>query len=294
MSFEAVNIRVTDDTAMMSPLAGVVVKVLSQDGKLVFGQITTDGSGLATLLLPAPAIYQVRFYKFGVSFSGAQLIAVLSAPSTNNFSVKGTVYTYPQSLDPRLCIASGFFRTPSGAVAASIDMHFIGRFDPLLLDGAAILPERVIARTDNQGYVSVSLVRFAMYDVTLQGMEDYSRLATVPDAPAVNIGDLLFPVVTLVNFEETGPYTVRVGQDLVLHPHVFTSDLRELPDITSDLLWSTSDSSGLGINPTSSSVGVHGITPGTYTLMAPRRDQSIIRIPNTPVGGVPLTIVVTP
>ena len=289
-SYASVNVTVTDRVTA-EPLVGVVMKVLSQDGRLIFSQVITDASGTASLLLPAPAVYQARFYRFGVSFVGALLLDVHEA-GPNDFLAKGEVYRYPQATDPRLCIASGFFRTPSGAVAASVDMHFIGKFDPLLLDGAPILPERITARTNHAGYVEVSLIRFGLYDVTLQGMEDYQRPVSVPDAASVNIGDLLFPVVTAITFEEPGPYTVRIGQDLVAHPHVFTSDARELEDITSDLLWSTSDSTALGLNPQQKSISVRGVKLGTQTLTAVRKDQTVIRIPNTPIAGVPLTITV--
>ena len=290
-SYESVNVTVTDRLTAQ-PLVGVVMNVLSQDGRLVFGQVITDSTGTASLLLPASAVYQARFYQFGVSFSGALLLDVQEGVS-NDFMAKGDKYQYPQATDPRLCIASGFFRTPTGGVAASVDMHFIGKFDPLLLDGSPILPERVTARTDLKGYVEVSLIRFGLYDVTLQGMEDYQRAISVPDTASVNIGDLLFPVVTAITFEENGPYTVAVGQDLIVHPHVFTSDSRELDDVLSDLLWSTSDSTALGLNPQKNSISVRGVKPGVYTLTAVRQDQSVIRIPNTPIAGVPLTVTVT-
>lgn len=291
-NYETVNILVKDSSQIPVPLKSVVVKLTSQDGKSVYGQTQTGADGIASFLLPSGNTYQARFYKFGYSFQ-ASLIEVIS-DAQNTFTIKGEGFTYPQSMDPRICIAGGFFRTPAGLPAKYVDMHFIQKFDPLLLDGAAVVPERVAARTDAKGYVEVPLIRFGYYDVTLEGMEDYQRCVNVPDKPFVNIGDLLFPVVTAVSFEEEGPYTVQVGNSLTLHPHVFTSDLRELSDITSDLLWSTSNSMSVGISPEASSITLTAVTAGTYTLTATRRDQTIIRIPNTPVQGVPIQITVTP
>ena len=69
-SYASVNVTVTDRMTA-EPLVGVVMKVLSQDGRLIFSQVITDASGTASLLLPAPAVYQARFYRFGVSFVGA-------------------------------------------------------------------------------------------------------------------------------------------------------------------------------------------------------------------------------
>jgi len=293
VSYSPVNIELKARGPLATPLAGVVVKVLDLPGKFVLGQVTSDDAGVAALLLPAPASYQVRFYKFGVSFPGALRIDVKEYPEINDFSVLGEPYVYPTSLDPRLCIASGVFRNPSGGVAAGIDMHFIGKFDPILLDGSPVLPERVIARTDLKGYVEVPLIRFAKYDVTLQGMEDYQREISVPDAGSVPIGDLLFPVVESVVFDPADVFTVAIGDDVLLHPHVFASDLRELDSAVSDLLWSTSDSTGLGLDPQPGGVVIHGFRAGTYTLTAVRKDPSIVRLPNTPVQGVPVQVVVT-
>jgi hypothetical protein len=293
MSYESVDIKVVDTTPSASPLAGVTVKIMSQDGRLVFGQPVTDANGIVALLMPT-GIFQLRFFKFGVTFS-AQLIEVLPAPQVNTFKVKGETYVYPQSTDTRICIAAGIFRTPTGGIARGIDMHFIAKWSPILLDNSAIMPERVTQRSNNNGYAEVPLIRFGQYNVTIEGMEDYQRVISVPDAPAVNISNLLFPRVTVITFEEPGPYTVQQGETLYLTPHVFSSDLNELTNLFSDVLWSTTESSLLALDTSvSGKIGVRGSLAGTYQLFADRRDKTIIQIPNTPIQGVPVTITVTP
>ena len=291
MSYETVDVLVVDTTLQANPLASVVVKVLSQDGKLVYGQPVTDANGMASLLLP-PGVYQFRFFKFGVTFQ-AQCIAVLEN-FPNQFIVRGEIYTYPQSTDTRLCVAAGLFRTPTGGIARGVDIHFIAKWNPLILDGSAIMPERVTVRSNNDGYVELSLIRFGQYDVTIEGMEDYQRCISVPDAPAVNIANLLFPTICTITFEETGPYTVAVGDELLVTPHVFATDLNEMVNISSDVLWSTSDGLKLTIAQMSNHLSLRGTEPGTYELRADRRDKSIIQIPNTPIQGVPVIITVTP
>jgi hypothetical protein len=292
-TMENVDVVVKTAAQIPAPIPGVVVKITNQAGTQVHGQATTNSSGVAAFLLPAPAIYQARFYKFGYLFSGV-LLDVQSG-AVNVFNVSGQGYAYPQSLDPRICLASGLFRTPSGLPAKYVDLNFIQTFDPILLEGAPVLPERISARTDHQGYVEVPLIRFGYYDVTMEGMEDYQRRVNVPNTAAVNIGDLLFPVVSAISFDESPPYTVAVGNEITLHPHVFTSDLRELSDITSDVLWTTSDGTKLGIiSLAPDAIVLRALVAGTYTLTGNRRDQSIVRIPNTPVSGVPISIVVTP
>lgn len=290
MSIESVDILVVDTTLAANPLAGVTVKILTEDGTSVVAQPVTDADGLVNQLLPT-GTYQVRFFKFGVTFS-RQLIKVLSVGS-NQFRVRGEVYTYPQSTDTRICIASGFFRTPSGGLARGVDVHFIAKFNPLLLEDSAIMPERITQRTNNEGYMEVPLIRFGQYEATVEGMEDYQRVVCVPDAPSVNIGNLLFPVVDAITFDETGPFTAVAGEELTLTPHIFSSDLNEITNLVSDVSWTTDDPS-LTVVANASTLTVKGTTAGTYQLSATRRDASIVRIPNTPIQGVPLTITITP
>lgn len=290
MSIESVDILVVDTTLSANPLEGVTVKILTEDGTSVVAQPVTDVNGLVTQLL-STGIYQVRFFKFGVTFT-TQLIEILPAV-VNQFKVRGEVYTYPQSTDTRICIASGFFRTPSGGLAKGVDVHFIAKFNPLLLEDAAIMPERVTQRTNKEGYMEVPLIRFGQYEATVEGMEDYLRVVCVPDAPAVNIGNLLFPVVDTINFDEVGPYTAAVGDELTLTPHIFSSDLNEITNLVSDVSWTTSDPS-LTVVANATTLTVKGTVAGVYELIATRRDTSIVRIPNTPIQGVPLTITITP
>lgn len=290
MSIESVDILVVDTTLGANPLEGVTVKILTEDGTSVVAQPVTDVNGLVTQLL-STGIYQVRFFKFGVTFT-TQLIEILPAV-VNQFKIRGEVYTYPQSTDTRICIASGFFRTPSGGLAKGVDVHFIAKFNPLLLEDAAIMPERVTQRTNKEGYMEVPLIRFGQYEATVEGMEDYLRVVCVPDAPAVNIGNLLFPVVDTINFDEVGPYTAAVGDELTLTPHIFSSDLNEITNLVSDVSWTTSDPS-LTVVANATTLTVKGTVAGVYELIATRRDTSIVRIPNTPIQGVPLTITITP
>lgn len=288
MSASAIDILVTDARQPASPLAGVVVKVLTQDGKRVVCQVTTGEDGVAQLLL-TDGTYQARFFKFGVSFQGAVLI---DACEESSYVVRGTPYVYPSSTDNRICIASGIFRTPTGGIARSVDIQFIAKWNPILLEGSPIMPERVSVRTDANGYVEVPLIRFGQYDATIEGMEDYQRQVSVPDAAAVNIGDLLFPVVSVVSFEGEGPYTSAVGTPLVLRAHVFSSDGNELPTVSSDVIWTTNNAR-CAVVPGLNTLTVNADKPGTYQIQATRRDASIIRIPDTQIQGVPVQITFT-
>ena len=296
MSYEAVDIFVKEKTPPQDPISGVVVKVFSENGSLVYGQATTDADGKASFLLPN-ATYQLRFYKQQVSFAQPKLITVLEAPvapQTNSFDVLGESFVPPVSTDPRLCVASGIFKKPNGAPAPNVDMHFITKFDPVLLDGAAVLTERMSTRTDANGYAQISLIRFAQYDVTIEGIEDYLRMISVPDKPSTNLPDLLFPVVAQITFSPEGPYALAVNDEITITPTVITSDGRVLDGTAlEDVSWRVGDVDVAALSATATTLVLRGVGAGTTTLIAERSDTTIIRIPDTPIVGVPVDITIT-
>lgn len=288
MSIEAVDIYIKDRNELGDPLQGVVVKVLSADGSSVVTQGETNASGVAALLLPNTT-YQLRFYKFGVVFSNPQLIEVEEG-GTNAFNVYGSAHVVPQATDPRLCVASGFFRTASGAVHKNLDIHFIAKFDPVLLEDAAILSERVTCRTDERGFAQISLIRYAQYDVTLEGMENIYRSVSVPDAAAINLPDLLFPGIKGITHDAVSPLTLVVGEEVDVNARLVTTDLRELEELGGDVTWSLSNPSVLSMELSTGLLKIRGLQPGSCEIRAERTDTSIVRIPNTPLEGMPILV----
>lgn len=293
MSYEPVDIYLLDRTALANPVPGVVVKVLNQQGTLIFGQALTDASGKASFLLPSDAAYQLRFFKQQVNFTNPLFISVQQAPTLNSFNILCEPFTPPISTDPRLCIASGFFRRPDGSPAANVDIHFIAKFDPVLLDGDAVLVERVIIRTDKTGYAQVSLIRFAQYDTTIEGFEDCNRIINVPDLATVNLPDLLFPTVAQITFSPAPPFNVPLNDILLVTPTVVTSDGRVLDGTaTGDVNWSSSDLNTLGIAVGPTQITLIGVAAGSANLQATRGDQTIVKIPDSGITGVPAPAVV--
>lgn len=294
MSYESVDFFVADTTPQKLPIAGVTVKVLSQNGTIVFDQKVTDANGQASFMLPSGATYQARFYKQSVTFTIPQYFEVLEAPATNAFNVSGILIAPPISLDARLCVAYGYFRTVTGAPAECTEIHIVSEFDPLLLDGAAVTTERVIVTTDKNGYVQVPLIRNGQYRVTVAGFEDIQRIITVPDAFNVNLPDLLFPVVGSITFDPPPPFALLVGQDLVLSPLVVATDGEELGISSGDVIWSMDDESVAAFYLEPPNIRLRGVGAGTTQFRAVRANNSIIRYPDPGILGVPVTIVVTP
>ena len=281
-----VNVYVVDNTPAANPIQGAVVKVFQSDGVTPISEQLTDSTGLAAFMLGSDFTYQLRYYKFQTSFPKPQVLAVLDPPAENGVQVVGTPFAPPISQDARLCIAYGFFRRVDGSPAPFTDIQFISKFDPLIMDGAGILNERVIARTDNTGYVQIPLIRFGQYSVIVAGMEDLRRDITVPDQTNVNLPNLIFPVVNQIVFDPPPPFNLVIGTDFQTTPSIITSDGNPDPNYW-DVLWSTDDQSIAAVLPGGGVLTLRGFLPGTCNLIAKRRDNSIISIPDPGiVGGV--------
>lgn len=299
-SFELTTIFITDDDPAKTPVEGVVVRIFDSTGTTFITQGTSDSAGKVLLNLLAPVTYQARIFKPKFSLYPVQSFNVLEAPVAplkNEFNIVGHVYKPPEAVNPRLCRCSGFFLKPNGAPAPNHDIQFIAKFDPLLFEGDAMLKERVSGRTDERGYFEIDLVRFGLYDVTVEGFEDQLRCITVPDYPSSNLPDLLFPVVDRVELDPPGPYAIGIGQanQLELTPSVWDSSGRKLPGTALvDVLWRVSDAAVAAIEATPEKLVLRGLAPGAAQLQALRADRSIVRIPNTPVlGDVPAAISVS-
>jgi len=290
VSLQAVDFYIKSSGTTPTPLAGVVGKVFSLDGLTVYTSGTSDTDGRIALLLEEGS-YQVRFFRQHASFSA---LTFSVQPGPNTFDVTGDIFTAPTVNDPRLCVANGFFRAANGGKAPNIDVHFIAKFRPLLLDGDAVLTERVVCRTDANGYMQTNLIRNGQYDVLIEGLSDITRTIYVPDAPNVNLPDLLFPVIHSVTFDVPGPYSLLAGSSLFLTPTIRVSDGRILPGIGyDDVAWSSSDTRVVCLAISPNRIELRAQAPGTAIVTLTPFDKSIVRYPDPGVLGVPFTVTVS-
>jgi hypothetical protein len=298
MSFESVNLFIKDDTASENPISGVVVRVFDDQNVNLITSGTSDASGQIALLLPAPAEYQVRSFKNQVTFTNPTIIDVLENPGAtpNDFDISGHVFAPPEAVNPRLCRCSGFFIDVTGAPKANLDIHVISKFDPLILEGDAVMAERVHGRTDSNGYFQIDLIRFGKYEVFLEGLEDSIREIEIPDLASANMPDLIFPVVSSVSFTPAGPWSIGIGSDndFELTPVVMASDGRTLTGAAvNDLTWSTDDEDVAAGLVTPNVLTLRGVAAGTANLIATRKDLTIITIPDPGISGQPVVITVS-
>jgi len=296
MGYEPVDFYFSDSSPQALPVSGVVVKVYSSDGLVFFSQQTSNTNGVASFLLPAGSTYQARFFKLQASIRNPQSFEVIEAPVapvSNDFNITVDLLAPPTVPDQRLCVCHGFFRTVTGAPAKNLSIHIVSEFNPLLLEGSAVMTEREIVRTDDRGYVQVSLIRYGQYRVTVEGMEDVQRLISVPDAPNVNLPDLLFPVVGGIIFDPTPPYVLAVDESVTVTPLILATNGEELDLTSGDIIWSIDDESVAAFYLEPPNIRFRGVGPGTTQFKAVRANNSIVRIPDPGILGVPVTITVS-
>lgn len=289
---ESVTITVLDDSPGSPPVPGVAVRIFDAAGSIFVTGGTTSSAGVFASMLPA-GTYQARFFRQQFSVQQPQQL-VVEADRVNDFQVSGHAYRPPEATHPRLCRCSGFFLRPDGTPAAGHELHLHPIFDPLLFEGSAMMTSHLALSTDRQGYMSIDLVRGGRYSIAVEGMLDYHRVISVPDQPSANLPDLLFPVVARVVLEEEGPFALTVGTDYSVGVQVWLSDGSMLPDHAADhVRWSTNDPNVAVVLPAGGRLTLRGFKPGETELLATRTDRSIVRIPDTPIEGVPLAITVT-
>jgi hypothetical protein len=268
-------------------------------GSEAYADFTVDGDD-------PPIQYEVRLSKTGVAYDGSagadswspQTIDVYSpataAPNGNNwFKIPGQTFAMPTSPDPRLCRASGFFRDGSGRPFANVELFFIAQFKPAIVDGRAVVGERVFLRTDEDGYAQIDLFRNGEYRATLQSLEDYTRIVHVPDRASVSIVDLLFPVVTHIDWDPTS-VSVAEGatQDVILT--VTSSDYWELAGTAlDDVQYEMEDTEVAIVDKLTDKLIITGLSAGTTSLIATRKDQTVVVIPASQITNYQLSVTVT-
>lgn len=303
MALETVRILILSDDLVPVPLEDVTVRAFDETGATFITSALTDGDGYADLTLDGddPAeVYQLRFYKVGVSIQSPAQIEVYSPVSesptgTNDFTLTGHVQTLPEATDPRLCRASGIVRGPDGRPRAGIDMSFVFLFDPVIAAPDVVLGERINTRSDKNGYIAIDLWRGACYLVTVESHENVQREVVVPDRASLNIGDLLFPVVAKVEFDPPGPWTVAVGATLEITPLVTGSDFRILAgNAQEDVSYSSADVGVAAVSILGADrILISGVAPGTTELTIARLDASIRRYLDPGIDGTPVAITVS-
>lgn len=309
MPLEVVDVLVRDVAVPNDPVSGVVVRVYDEDGAALLTSGTTDVDGHVEFTLDGqdPGVaYQLRTFKHGIAIPQPQLIEVYSPASesptgTNNFRLDAEVFTLPPAVDPKLCRLSGYIKDPSGRPVRGRDIHFIHRFNPLVVGDLSeealvvgVLGERVAQRTDKDGYFQIDLWRNGCYRAIVESHENVGRTVVVPDLAAANINLVLFPRVHEVVFDPPGPWSLAVGQQLVIGVQVrLTSGALIESTASEDVLYELSPGSvAVALEVRDVDIVLRGLSNGAATLSLSRVDQSLAYDPNPDIIGDGTTITV--
>lgn len=303
MALETVEISVNDDQMVPQPVDDVVIRVFDETGTTLITSGTTGSvlTGKVQLTLDGddpPTRYQLRFFVNGGAIPSPQYIEVYSPPASaptgaNNFEIEATMFALPPAVNPRLCRASGFVWRPDGRLQPGIDMAFIPQFTPIVVDGYGMMGERVNARSDKYGYLSIDLLRNGVYTLVAESQDDEPRCIYVPDRSSINIFHLLYPIVVSVVYTPAGPWTVPLGTELVVTPVVEASDYRTLTGTADpDVVYTTDDPAIASVRVDAETLTIRGNAVGTTTLRVARRDNSINYIPDPGIQNEAITITV--
>lgn len=279
------------DSVSSSPLAGVLVRVFGENGQGVYGEMVTGQDGKASFLLDGPRRYQSRAFQFGTGFRNPLYFDV-DPTQSNSFLFPGTTIEVPASTDPRYCLCSGTFRTATGAPSSGLILHFIPKFEPLMVDSSGIVLKRITVVTDKAGWTSVSLLRFGKYDVVIEGYADVTRQIAIPDASSVSLPTLIFELVASITLDRGVPLQVAQGQTLEVYPAVRTTIGRLLDGTAQqDVSWRVEDEDVASLTVQWDRLILYGNTTGATTLTATRVNPAV-RIPDPPIFSAASILVV--
>lgn len=290
-------------------IPGVLVRFFTTLGVLVT-QATTDAAGEVDVDLPV-ATYLVRVSKYQVGFSNPYSISV-SATLLNSFTIVGDELANPIASDPNYCRTWGYFIDGAGRPFHGIAVYLrplvtdiehtqdnslittdVQPGFPVVVGGRGIVASEILElETDETGLGWVDLPRSGKYVCQAKGAHINTPIQIeTPDAPGVNILDLMYPYPIVMALSPLGPYATTPGNSLSLAPTFTLSDGRSVPSYQSALGLEVSSSNDAIATVVMSAglITIHGVVAGAATITVDTEDFAYSkRFPPTP-----FTLVVT-
>jgi hypothetical protein len=184
---------------------------------------------------------------------------------------------------------SGYFVDATGLPIPRLRITFEPRFTPILIDEYLMSDNQPVCTTDERGYASITLVRGAMYDAVIEGVENHCRVIRVPDQSTASLPLVLTPMVGAVDLG-VAAVSLAVGGTVTLTPTV--TDLAGVPmETLADVTFRSTNTSVLSVSATNTEVTLLGIGAGSAAVDVLRRRTEVDRIPNTGLPSLPVTVV---
>lgn len=305
-----VNIYVEEDSLLHPPVPGVVVAVFNPLTMEAVAYGTTDQDGMAAFLLPGGS-YEARFFKAGFSFSNPKSVAVTEPAvpeSPNGFTATALpVGVFGVPIDPRLCRCVGRFVNFQNLPMPNMMIRIAAEADltqktPKVVDGNMVGPSAMEVRTDQNGFVSLDLLRTGKYWAIFAGEEDELWSFVVPNRPNANLVELIHPQPVSLSYDQTvapgNQVTVQAGSFLFVPFTVLFSDYQEhLVGIDSIIEFTNSagDIADITFQSNVSRLLVKGLAAGTLTVsVAVRPGLFPNRLPDYSISAPVLNVTITP
>lgn len=297
-----VDIYVKSDDVAPAAIEGVSVAVLNSITKVMVGWVLSEADGRAPLYLD-PGIYEVRLFKLGVVFPKPARIDVVDSQDVaeNTFDLSGTLLTLPISTDPSTCRCTGRFvdlsnRPMSGVLVRISPKAEIGSQVPEVVGGNQVLGgyARTLT-TDQNGKVSVDLIRGGEYYITWAGEDADSWNLKVPDRSSANLIELIHPTPRSATWE-VPEVSVAVGETKRILLSVLFSDYQTRTEgLLKWLQIQNSDSSVCDAVLEGDGVAVTGRLAGlSQVQVSARQDATPVVTGTSFQAPLPLSVTVTP
>ncbi len=194
------------------PVEDVFVSVHPAGGGAALASGTTGAapnqSGSVSLGVLAEGDYEIHITpSVPATLQGGSLQSIqVSGEDINVFDVLVDTSGLEPAPDAHFCRCSGTFKDPYGKAIAYLKIHVSECSLPQLIyyeasdSTQAIIPKSRVIVSDESGFASVDLLRGQTYSVYMEGFENLSRTVEVPDLAASPLPDVLFPVVTSIEY----------------------------------------------------------------------------------------------
>ena len=318
---EEVTVVVMDSNPPGDLINGVYVGLYDNTTKALLQFDTTGNGALADgeviFSSVAPGTYEIRIVPpipVAVLNGKIQTIEVLDAPvapDSNIFDIDLTQAGLETSTNVTLCRCSGYFVDMTGRAISNVSIHFSDACLPQLehhptlqFDSKVIVPSKRIAVTDATGFVSIDLYKNERYAVYIEGWENVFREIIIPDAPAMNIADVLWPFVGSVEYYDGGslilPVTapsVAVGIDATKELTFKVLLRKTIEALGSEVSFEVDDDTiaEVSVDHTAKTITILGVSAGTANLIVTRTPaaEDGVRVNPTPTLVADLEIVVS-
>lgn len=300
----AVDVYVSDNAVVPNFISGAVVSIHNPSTFAILAQTTTDGTGRAAFTL-VDATYEVRVFKSGYASPVAQIVVDIGA-TTNKFDIEiEDLTTLPTAIDPRLCRCTGKFVNFGNQGRPRVVFRVMAKAEfqvPKVVDGSLVYEQSMAFQSDEDGYVSIDLLRSGEYYVTFAGEDDLVWPIKVPDEPAVNLIELIHPTPLSQVWDPTdaplNALTVQVGETKTVLSTLNFSNyeaLTEGQDKWITFMNSNGSLMDLGFLSSTGEIVVKGLAPGSAQVTVELLPDLLPnRVPPPSLTTTPLDVTVVP